>query len=144
MSEFEFSGRHVVADVYNIAPLVINNEALIMRSLEAGIQRSGATVCGTQVKHFEPNGFTAIYLLSESHVSVHTYPGERSLFFDAFTCGQRCRPELIISELVGALGDCEHHVQVLDRGVEPELRAKLNSGVKDKVAAEIKAAQLVS
>ncbi|OUC97591.1 adenosylmethionine decarboxylase [Streptomyces swartbergensis] len=119
MSEFQFSGRHVVADVYDIAPEAINDASLIMRSLEAGIRRSGATVCGSQMKHFEPSGFTVLYLLSESHVSVHTYPEERSLFFDAFTCGEKCRPELIIEELVAALGDCERHVQILDRGEEP-------------------------
>jgi S-adenosylmethionine decarboxylase len=123
MSEFEFSGRHVVADLHGISPAVINDDALIMRSLESGIRRAGATICGTQVKNFAPNGFTALYLLSESHVSVHTYPDELSLFFDAFTCGSKCRPELIISELVAALGECEHRVQVLDRGVECEVDA---------------------
>ncbi|MGH4030317.1 adenosylmethionine decarboxylase [Actinomycetota bacterium Odt1-20B] len=119
MSEFQFSGRHVVADVFGISPDAINDASLIMRSLEAGIEQSGATICGSQAKHFEPNGFTALYLLSESHVSVHTYPDERSLFFDAFTCGEKCRPELIIHELVAALGECEHHIQILDRGEEP-------------------------
>ncbi|MFF4763813.1 adenosylmethionine decarboxylase [Streptomyces sp. NPDC001292] len=119
MSEFHFSGRHVVADLYDIDLATINDASLIMRSLEAGIRRSGATICGSQTKYFEPSGFTALYLLSESHASVHTYPHERSLFFDAFTCGEKCRPELIIDELVSVLGECERHIQILDRGEEP-------------------------
>ena len=127
MTEFEFSGRHVVADVFDIEPEAINDAALIVRALELGIALSGATICGSQVKHFEPTGFTALYLLSESHVSVHTYPDERSLFFDAFTCGDKCRPELIISELVAALGKCENRVQVLDRGDELALPRDLDS-----------------
>lgn len=116
MTDYQFSGRHVVADVYDIAPDAINDASLIMRGLESGIRISGAQVCGSQVKHFEPSGFTALYLLSESHVSVHTYPDDRSLFFDAFTCGDRCQPQLIVEELVAALGPCECRVQILDRG----------------------------
>jgi S-adenosylmethionine decarboxylase len=128
MPEFQFIGRHVVADVYDIDPEAINDTALIMRSLEAGIKVAGAQVCGSQVKHFEPSGFTALYLLSESHVSVHTYPDDRSLFFDAFTCGDRCRPKVIIEALVAALGPCESHIKILERGDEA-VRSQRHLGV---------------
>jgi S-adenosylmethionine decarboxylase len=123
MSEFDFSGTHVLADVYDIDPEAVNNEKLILDGLAAGIARSGATLCGVQTKRFEPTGMTALYLLSESHVSVHTYPEQRSLFFDAFTCGTRCEPEAIIAELISALGPCRHRVTIMRRGntIGPDL-----------------------
>lgn len=116
MSEFDFAGTHVIADVYDIDLAVVNDEKLITDGLILGIARSGATLCGMQTKRFEPAGLTAMYLLSESHVSVHTYPDQRSLFFDAFTCGDHCTPELILAELITALGRCRHRMEVVGRG----------------------------
>lgn len=116
MSDYEFDGRHVIADLYDVSDDAISNEELILAGLLAGIARSGATVCGMQSKRFEPAGLTAVYLLSESHVSVHTYPEQNALFLDAFTCGQRCQPEEIVKALVDALGPCQQRVSVLGRG----------------------------
>jgi len=116
VTDFAFTGRHVIADIYDIHAGVIEDEQLILGGLVLGIARSGATVCGMQTKRFEPSGLTAIYLLSESHVSVHTYPAQRSLFFDAFTCGDRCEPDTIMTELVAALGPCRQQVEIVPRG----------------------------
>jgi S-adenosylmethionine decarboxylase len=116
MGEYDFSGTHVMADIYDIPDRAINNEALILNCLTTGITLSGATICGMQTKRFEPTGLTAIYLLSESHVSVHTYPDQNSLFFDAFTCGSRCKPEEIVHALVEGLGPCRHETKIVRRG----------------------------
>jgi spermidine synthase len=37
---------------------------------------------------FEPQGFTLIALLSESHFSFHTFPERNVISFDFFTCGK--------------------------------------------------------
>lgn len=37
-------------------------------------------------KIFEPQGFTILYLLSESHLSIHTFPEKSFLSFDLYTC----------------------------------------------------------
>lgn len=129
MDEFDFSGTHVLADIYDIPPDAVNDEKLILDCLANGIIRSGATLCGMQTKRFEPTGLTAIYLLAESHVSVHTYPEQRSLFFDAFTCGSRCEPEAIIVELISTLGPCQHRVKVMRRGNVIGLDLALISGL---------------
>ena len=40
-------------------------------------------------KHkFEPQGFTLIALLAESHMSFHTFPEKNIISFDFFTCGK--------------------------------------------------------
>jgi S-adenosylmethionine decarboxylase len=122
MKTFEFAGTHVIADIYEIDEGLIADEALLLGSVSVGIARAGATLCGMQVKHFEPCGMTAVYMLAESHVSIHTYPESRSLFFDAFTCGS-CDPEIILRELVVALGGCPHHKKVMRRGVKAANRA---------------------
>ena len=40
-------------------------------------------------KHkFEPQGFTLVALLAESHISFHTFPEKGIISFDFFTCGK--------------------------------------------------------
>jgi len=116
MTDFEFSGIHVIADITGIAPDVIRDDQAILRGLDTGLNRSGATLCGLQVKHFQPAGLTVVYLLSESHASVHTYPEQNALFFDAFTCGSTCTPEAFLDALTDELGPCQVRTEVLRRG----------------------------
>lgn len=52
----------------------------------------GATVLSSSSHKFEPQGVTAILLLSESHISIHTWPEKRFATCDIFTCGS-CIPE---------------------------------------------------
>jgi S-adenosylmethionine decarboxylase len=122
MSEFAFAGTHVIADVSEIDPATLTDERLLVDGLLRGIARSGATLCGMQTKRFEPSGMTAMFLLSESHVSIHTYPEQRSLFFDAFTCGDHCMPETILHELLASLGECTHRAEVVGRGDHARVR----------------------
>ena len=37
---------------------------------------------------FEPQGFTILALLAESHMSFHTFPEKGIVSFDFFTCGK--------------------------------------------------------
>lgn len=124
---YSFLGTHVLADIYDIDDAKVCNNALVLDALQAGIRASNATVCDVSVKEFEPNGMTAMFLLAESHVAVHTYPDARSLFLDAFTCGTTCDPTRIVDELVAALGKVKHRVSVLQRGL-PVLA--VNAGIE--------------
>lgn len=47
---------------------------------------------------FEPQGITAVALLSESHMSVHTFPEHGIVSFDFFTCG-KVHPRVAIDVL---------------------------------------------
>ena len=56
------------------------------------------------VEHsFEPIGKTAILLLGESHISIHTYPEYGVVFCDVFTCG-KIKPEKSIDFLTNHFG----------------------------------------
>ena len=124
MSDFDFRGTHVIANIVGIDPAAIRDEKAILRGMAAGLERSGATLCGLQVRQFDPAGLTVVYLLSESHASVHTYPERNALFFDAFTCGTICDPKAFLDALVGVLGPCDVQVKVLRRGGGTEVVAE--------------------
>lgn len=106
----------MLCDVVGVADDRICDNELILDAVTRGIEASGAELCGVQIKEFEPAGFTAVYVLAESHVSVHTYPERGSLFLDAFTCGSRCVPQRISDAVLEALGPCAHRTSVVSRG----------------------------
>ena len=49
---------------------------------------SKVTVLEISKYKFEPQGFTLVALLAESHMSFHTFPEKNIISFDFFTCGK--------------------------------------------------------
>ena len=46
------------------------------------------TILNISKYKFEPQGFTILALLAESHISFHTFPEKGIISFDFFTCGK--------------------------------------------------------
>jgi S-adenosylmethionine decarboxylase proenzyme len=115
MREYKFKGKHLIAEYYN---LDFNNLAcceLVNRYILEGIELAGANCIGTMKKEFEPEGYTIVALLLESHVSVHAYPEQKSMFIDAFTCGDK-NPLIIHEYLMDKLNVKDFKVDLLERG----------------------------
>ena len=51
-----------------------------------------ATVLKVNTHKFLPHGVTGVVLLSESHITFHTWPEFEYLALDIFTCGKKCNP----------------------------------------------------
>ena len=64
---------------------------------------------------FEPQGVTAIALLAESHISIHTWPESNYSAVDIFTCGQNMFPEIASQYLIEALKAEEHFLRIIER-----------------------------
>lgn len=88
--EHQFFGKHYLASFLGCNSEAINNIKLLKFNMEKAIIKSGATILSSTEKIFENNGYTILFLLSESHCSIHTYPENNSLFTDLFTCGELC------------------------------------------------------
>lgn len=54
--------------------------------LAAGIEQAGMNLRQLVVHQFEPEGVTAVAIIGESHVALHTYPESHHLAIDIFTC----------------------------------------------------------
>ncbi len=111
-----FMGQHVLGEMYGISSELLNDYHYLNSLLEKGIKESGATLCSSQKKIFQPSGLTILALLSESHASIHTYPDYGSLFFDAFTCGLECQPIKIAEYLIQGLKPKKHNLRTIMRG----------------------------
>ena len=82
---------------------------------------ANATVLNLISNKFEPQGVTAIALLAESHLSIHTWPEARYSAVDIFTCGQNMKPEISCKYLIKALMAKEHLLRIIDRNPTSEV-----------------------
>lgn len=80
-------GHHCLLNVYGCSFELLDNEEFMVRLLQKAAKQCGVTILNTVSHKFEPQGLTAILLLSESHISVHTFPERGSAAFDIYTCG---------------------------------------------------------
>lgn len=91
--EHPFTGKHFVASYLDCDPTAISNLDKLIEAMDAAVNASGATILAKTPYVFPPDGLTIVYLLSESHASLHTYPEYGACFVDLFTCGDTCSSE---------------------------------------------------
>ena len=91
------NGVHLIVDVF-----AIENEELL-KTLDCIyplaneiIEKAGLTVVNQVHHQFLPHGYTSLYLLSESHMSFHSYVEKKCLSFDLYCCN----PNLDVKEVL--------------------------------------------
>ena len=84
--------RHIIADITSEDPRVLDDQAAILEAMTLAAKAANATILRTASHKFEPQGVTAFLLLSESHISVHTWPELNKAAVDIYTCGSHTDP----------------------------------------------------
>lgn len=75
------------AKMYNFNVWIEATEpAQLKKYFDNVLQDSGFNICGYIDKHFEPFGYTGLYLLSESHFAIHTFPEEGKTYIELSSC----------------------------------------------------------
>jgi S-adenosylmethionine decarboxylase len=93
---------HLLLDLHNVPDLSMLETVEALEALvEALVYRFPLTVVGRAAHQFQPIGATVVYLLAESHLSIHTWPEEGRLCFDLFCCA----PRFDLTEVVGFVVD---------------------------------------
>src|SRR5579871_5271169 len=90
--DFVFTGHHLLL-AYEECGVDLDDLELLSGIMREAIEASGAQIRESASTRFEPHGLSIVFLLSESHASIHSYPEHRSAFLDIFTCGTACRTD---------------------------------------------------
>ena len=106
---------HVMVELRGLDLELLSDPLALEVALRAGADRAGCTVLGVLKKRFEPHGASVVLLLSESHVSIHTWPELDYAAVDLFTCGETL-PGVGVAEIVRRLAPRHHEVMVQARG----------------------------
>ena len=115
------NSKHFLLELYRCDYEKLNDESFLRCTLNNAAKLANATVLNLISNKFEPQGVTAIALLAESHLSIHTWPEKNYSAVDIFTCGQNMKPEISCKYLIQALIAKEHLLRVINRN--PPLKA---------------------
>ena len=93
-------GSHLLVDLYDVGNTHALERLLSLERVMWDFTRQMAfTVLDTSGHQFSPQGATCLFLLSESHVSCHTWPEHRSCFIDVFCCSKDFDPSRAVNLL---------------------------------------------
>ena len=81
------SGKHLICDFKNIENKELLNSINDLKDMCKTICKMHNFSILQECEHvFTPIGCTFLFLLSESHLSVHTFPEKNYISFDLYTC----------------------------------------------------------
>jgi len=92
-----FAGTHLLVDLFGARKL--DDLQHVEDTLKRCVEAAGATLLHTHLHRFTPNGGVAgVAVLSESHISIHSWPEASYAALDVFMCGD-AKPHAIIEVL---------------------------------------------
>ena len=97
---------------------LLNDEAFIRDVLVNAAECSGSTLLAVSSHKFEPQGVTAVALLAESHISIHTWPEKHMAVCDVFTCGEHTIPSAAAIYMYDSLEAKKHTTETFTRPLE--------------------------
>ncbi|HDR7781291.1 MULTISPECIES: adenosylmethionine decarboxylase [Bacillus] len=115
--EYSTFGKHIIVDLWGVDFSLLDDVHFLEYHLVTAADHSGAHVLNVSAKEFEPYGVTVLVLLSESHLSIHTYPEKNFAAVDCYTCGTTVEPQIAIDYIVSILKPNEMNIKKLIRGI---------------------------
>ena len=79
-------GEHITVDI--IGTTKEYDSSVYEKVIKDIASTAKVTILNISKYKFEPQGFTILALLAESHISFHTFPEKGIISFDFFTCGK--------------------------------------------------------
>ena len=113
--KFSHQSKHLLLELCRCDADKLNDESFLRCTLNKAAKLAKATVLDLISNKFEPQGVTAIALLAESHISIHTWPESNYSAVDIFTCGKNMLPELASQYLIETLRAEEHFLRIIER-----------------------------
>ena len=82
-----YSGFHMICDIKEIQEMDLLNDIESLKIILDIICKKYDFQILQKIEHkFEPQGSTILYMLSESHISIHTFPEKKYMALDIYTC----------------------------------------------------------
>lgn len=102
--------QHLLMDLWMDKPV----EPLV-EQLKEFIEKTFSVVNKTSHK-FEPQGETIVFVLSESHFSLHTYPEHNYLTLDIYICNMSIDMIKVREEIISLCSPVKVNHTLLERG----------------------------
>ena len=110
--------KHILFTLRGCPYGLLDDEAHVRNVLANAAHLSQSTLLNVSSHKFNPHGVTAVALLAESHISIHTWPENGMAVCDVFTCGDHTSPASGARYMYDAMGATSHVTETFTRPLE--------------------------
>jgi S-adenosylmethionine decarboxylase len=110
----KYLGKHLICDFFG--GKIIENPKELEEVLRLAAKEAKSTDLEFIFHKFLPQGITGALILAESHITFHSWPEEKYIAIDIFTCGKKAKPEAALSLLKKVLKPEKIKVKEVKRG----------------------------
>lgn len=121
--KLEQLGRHILVEYYNCDIEILKDHKRIEDMMVEAAKRAKATVVESVFHVFNPWGVSGAVVISESHLTIHTWPEYGYAAVDLFTCGDTVNPWIAFDHLTKELGAEKTESMEVTRGMVDKIKA---------------------
>lgn len=116
-------GNHYILDIKNIPSNKFLNGEKTIEIFEKILTENGATVINKiyydfpKLENIQGEPTTLLFLLAESHLSLHTWPENNCASLDVYTCGTKVNTKKIVDDIINFFETKEYILNYIDRGI---------------------------
>jgi S-adenosylmethionine decarboxylase len=115
---YEPIGHHYIVEASGCNPKIIGSVEKVQDILVKAAEIAGAKVWAISFSKFPPSGVSGVVVISESHISTHTWPEMRYAALDIYTFGVHVDPEKAVLYALEAFGSSTSHITEITRGMD--------------------------
>lgn len=112
-------GRHVIAELWDCNVEKLNNLKLIERVMVEAALEAGAEIREVAFHKFAPMGVSGVVIISESHLTIHSFPEHGYASIDVYTCGDIIDPNVAAQFITQKLEATKYEAIEVSRGMTP-------------------------
>ena len=138
--KLEALGRHILVEYYNCNEDTLRNHEEIEKLMNKAAEISGATIVTSTFHHFNPWGVSGAVIISESHLTIHTWPEFGYAAVDLFTCGDKVNPWIGFDFLEKSLQAEKSESYELSRGMTDKIK-RFNPSIQGDINFKMETAE---
>lgn len=85
-------GKHIIVELSGCTEEEINDIAKVEDLMNQAAKKANANIIKSVFHKFSPMGVSGVVVISESHLSIHTWPELGYAAIDIYTCGATTKP----------------------------------------------------
>ena len=114
----ETLGRHYIVEASGCKPEIISSVEKVEQILVRSAEVANVQVWSISFHRFQPHGVSGVVVISESHLSVHTWPEFGYVALDIYTCGKNAKPDDAVEYALEQFEATSVHVTEITRGLD--------------------------
>lgn len=112
-------GRHVILELWGCNVEKLNDFKFVEKMMVDAALESGAEIREVAFHKFAPMGVSGVVIISESHLTIHSFPEHGYASIDIYTCGERIDPKVAVKYITKQLEASENEAVEVLRGMGP-------------------------